>query len=387
MNKIKDKIHIILYFINRSSDIFYDFEVPMMEEIINHKDSKVIYVITHSYMNMNNNKKIDYINKINNRIEEISKKYIKKLVSNKNNRNNVFASISDDDRPIKIYNEENFEQEKKEFNEKMKASLDNVVFVNFHKTILDESLIIPASGIDNLFKTIKKYFMETPDYKSSCEKLTQEKINENAEKLKARAKDIVLSNKVWGGIIGIIPGVDWAVQKFVIKKNALKKIAQIFEIDVSFIDEIEEKNKKNEKLKNKLENISSNKNINENKINGEQLIEEDSEEKKGTIINESTKGTSYISATISAACGVMKTPVGEAAASQAVTTALGTGLKVVGAGFFVVGAVTGVAMGAYYTNKFCNDLIEKFTEYYKKNKNNIVLSYQEVIEYFEVRKN
>ena len=82
----------------------------------------------------------------------------------------------------------------------------------------------------------------------------------------------------------------------------------------------------------------------------------------------------------------MKTPLGEAAASKAVTTTLGTGLKVVGAVFFWIGAVTGVAMGAYYTNKFCNELIEKFTEYYKKNKNNIVLSYQEVIEYFEVKK-
>ena len=67
--------------------------------------------------------------------------------------------------------------------------------------------------------------------------------------------------------------------------------------------------------------------------------------------------------------------------------ALTTGLKVAGAGFFVVGVVAGAALGAYFTSKYCDDLIETFTEYYKKNKNYIVLSYKEALKYFEENKN
>ena len=55
-----------------------------------------------------------------------------------------------------------------------------------------------------------------------------------AERLRAQAEDAVLSNKVWGGIVGILPGIDWAIQKFVIKKSVAKKLGQIYGIDVKF---------------------------------------------------------------------------------------------------------------------------------------------------------
>ena len=55
----------------------------------------------------------------------------------------------------------------------------------------------------------------------------------------------MLANKVWGGIVGIIPGIDWILQKFVVKKNAAKKLGQLFGIDVRFVEESQNKKKKN----------------------------------------------------------------------------------------------------------------------------------------------
>ena len=73
INKIKDNIHIILYFLNYMSlDVFYEFEFPMMKEIINHKDSQVLYVITHSEEDLEKNDKNKFIKKINTRLKVFS---------------------------------------------------------------------------------------------------------------------------------------------------------------------------------------------------------------------------------------------------------------------------------------------------------------------------
>ena len=48
INKIKDNLHIILYFFNFNNErSFESLELPMIEEIIKHKSSKIIYVVTH----------------------------------------------------------------------------------------------------------------------------------------------------------------------------------------------------------------------------------------------------------------------------------------------------------------------------------------------------
>ena len=63
----------------------------------------------------------------------------------------------------------------------------------------------------------------------------------------------MLANKVWGGVVGIIPGLDWVLQKFVVKKNATKKLGQLFGIDVRFVEDNKKQiNKKDEeKVKKK----------------------------------------------------------------------------------------------------------------------------------------
>ena len=55
---MKNNIHIILYFFNFYEDRkFGDDEIPIIEEIVNHKSSKIIYVITHSNPNASNKQK------------------------------------------------------------------------------------------------------------------------------------------------------------------------------------------------------------------------------------------------------------------------------------------------------------------------------------------
>ena len=58
INKIKDNLHIILYFLNYAEDrTFSNLELPILEETCKHQKSKVIYVITHSDPNMDEEEK------------------------------------------------------------------------------------------------------------------------------------------------------------------------------------------------------------------------------------------------------------------------------------------------------------------------------------------
>ena len=225
INKLKDNLHIILFFLNYNEKrAFSKLEVPILEEILKHKSSKLIYVITHS------NSKGDNRNKIYERI------------------NSGLKGLFNIDE-----NEENEENEEK-YN-KFMSTEDNTVFVNFLK---DKEHEIKPFGKDILFKTIHKFFIESDDYKESLQKLDSDIINKNLEKLRKEANDIVLSNKIWGGVVGIIPGIDWIIQKFVIKKNAAKKVGRLFGINVKFISEEQNKTnkekeeEKEEKKKKKL---------------------------------------------------------------------------------------------------------------------------------------
>ena len=332
INRIKDKIHIVLYFLNYKSDeIFYEFELPMMKEIVNHKDSQVIYVITHSdEEDMEKEDKNEYIKKINVRLGVISKKYEEQLKSEQMAK---ILSINPENVPIQIYDEENCKKEAKELTEKMNANLENVIFVNFHETIISKKIKIPEFGKKELFTAIKNHFIKTSDYKSSCEELSQEKINENAEKLKARAKDAVLANKIWGGVIGVIPGIDWLVQRFAIKKNALKKIAQTFGMDIKLIEETEEKNKKKEDEKSKNTIIENSINIIESKNDVKEFELKDNKINKGNEEKAEIKNNPYTSGGVS--------DVIEAVRIGATQT-LVVGLEVIGRGLLVFGSFVGV---------------------------------------------
>ena len=188
INKIKDNLHIILYFLNYGEQrAFANLELPILEEVCNHKNTKIIYVITHSNPNMDEQDKEDKIDNINEGLQNVTKD---SEIHNETINNGMLV-----------------------------ASIYNVVFVNFHK---DNKYGFEPFGIKELFQRIYIYFVKSEDYVNSNEKLDEKNVKKQAERLRAQAKEMLFSNKVWGGAVGIIPGIDWVLQKFVIKKMQLE---------------------------------------------------------------------------------------------------------------------------------------------------------------------
>ena len=401
LNKLRDNIHIILYFLNYTETrAFMELEYPILEEITKHKSAQIIYVITHSKSIKPKNR-----NKIYDRINS----GIQGVTRNKSLYNKI---------------------------EKFKATEKNVVFVNFH---YDDALEVEPFGKKELFKTIYNFFIESKDYKDSLLNLSsEERIEETALKLRAQAQSVLLPNKIWGGAVGIIPFADWALQRFVINENAVKKVGQIFGIDAKFIDEDNEKEK--EMLNNEEDKIyyttpgltddSSN-----SYIIGDKLTKQETEYKVGKTaecfahageysgaisavsigVNAATKAGQLTASAanlstkaaqitnnmnnagkltklwnfISGAGSAMAKEAAElssqaasAEAAAAESAAVGTLGKAFGVVFAGVGIVFGVGLGAYFTHKFCEETLDKFVEYYKKNAGKIRNSYQEAAEYF-----
>ena len=124
ITKMKNNIHIILYFFNFYEDRkFGDDEIPIIEEIVNHKSSKIIYVITHSNPNASNKQKKKSIIQINEGIQNKTK-----------NNSKVFQETQEGGM--------------------LKASEENVVFVNFH---LDKKTNSQEFGKKELFKKIHDF--------------------------------------------------------------------------------------------------------------------------------------------------------------------------------------------------------------------------------------
>ena len=429
INKLKDKIHFILYFLNcNEGRAFMRMEYPLIEEIAKHKSTKIIYVITRSNPVMTEKIKNKIYDRINTGIKGITL-----------------------DKPIF-----------KDVTKFLEANQNNVVFVNFHKDYINN---VEPFGKKELFKKIHDLFIETEDYKKSLELLDQTTIEQNIIKLKEQAKDILLANKIWGGAVGIFPFIDWAVQKFVIKENAVKKVGRIFGIDVKFVDEEIERNKKHDFIN--LVNRDSRFNM---EMDGDELTDQSDNEIIVNGIKCTGEAGSYIGGGVSIGNGVIKATdaakisltatktaekATQIAAEAAKYTAKATELsnqsakltnnmgffkkvicyfipssneaaklsveassyaakaanmeansatltmnatnmlsnatnisktanifKYVGTTLAIGGCVIGVATGAYFTHKFCEELIEKFVDFYKKNISKIRNSYREAENYF-----
>ena len=348
INKLKDNLHIILFFLNyHEKRAFSQLEVPILEEIFKHKSSKIIYVITHSKPDVNENQ-----------------------------RNKIYERINSGLKGL--FNIDEIEENEEKYN-KFESTKDNTVLVNFLK---DKENDYEPFGKDILFETIHKFFIESDDYKESLKKLDSDTINKNLEKLRKQANDIVLSNKIWGGVVGIIPGIDWLLQKFVIKKNAAKKVGKIFGIDVKFIREEQNKtNKEKEEKEEKKEEIdiigpNIEKKSLDLEIKGENLTTESNNYMIKNSIKVTTETGVYVGSGFSLVNSVGRIAT-EAAAESAVF-----GLRVAGAGLAVFGIAIGVGLGGYFTSKYCQELIDLFSDYYKKNADKINNSYKQAAYYF-----
>jgi len=347
-NKLRDYIHFFLYFLSEEDKrTFSQYESPIIEEITQYTDSKVIYVVTHSDKDNEEADNEEFINKINQGINDLGG------VSNK---------------------------------EMMKATKDNVVFVNFYKEKKKE-----AFGKKELFKKIHDDFINSQFFKEASKNLNPEDVEKDILIKKNRANSLLTWNKVGGSLIGLLPGIDWVIQHYVIKKNILKKIGGVFGININFIKEDELKKQslkdKKEKLKLSVPGIDDNEKIYAGvdlnlEVDGDNLMNDSTEYKIGNTIKVSADAGSYIGGGISVGVGIYRTVSGVAeVATEGTVVTTTTTLKVLGTAAFAVGAFIGVGTGAYFTCKQCKDMIEYFAKFYKDNAKNICQQYFLAIEY------
>ena len=353
INKIKDNLHIILYFMNyHENRTFQTLELPILEELCNHPKSKVIYVITHSDPDMDEIDKEDKIRNINVGLQNLTKEKDTTII------NSVKKGGM------------------------LEATVKNVVFVNFHR---DNKTKFEKFGISKFFRTIYDYFILSEDYINSNKFLGKEQIEANAQRLRAQAEQILKAHKIGGAVVGIIPGIDWLLQKFVIKKDAAKKVGQIYGIDVSFVDDKGKKISNLNKYKPEFITASVDTSTLQMEMKGEELINESTTYKVGNTFKVAGEAAGYISGGVTIGSGLLKASTIAAEGSStaaAVSVGIGsTALRAVGTGLVVVGAIVGVALGGYFTTKHCNELIDKFEKYYIDNAEKIGNSYKQAAEY------
>ena len=348
IRQLQDQIHIFLYFIKSTDErMFTEMEYSILEQIFKHKDSYVIYVLTHSSKKTDKKEIYDMINTglrgvidcHRNRLEEVYPKDLEHF-------QNIYL--------------------------KMVATKDNCVFVNFHKTEKNSMY-----GISDFFNKIAEFTERTEAYrkfqKDSCvsEEEFAVKIKEEAKIRKKRAAALISRHKIGSAIAGVLPVVDIFVNKYFIKKDAVKKAGQIFGFD---IDQLENSLKyEKDKNENENRNIIANNNALELKKENDKIPrpklslikEEDDEEASKELINNINKaqqnetdkkvkysgyGGMYTCAAVSWGTSIPRFLIPTA----------GVALIAVSASFTIIGSAIGAGVGYYLMKRHCEDLLDQF---------------------------
>ena len=279
---------------------------------------------------------------------------------------------------------------------KLKASEGNTVFVNFYSTSKNEEY-----GISDFFDTIGDHIEACKVYQqfqSNCylnEENFIEKIKEEAEIRKIKAKDVLFKHRIGGGLIGMIPAIDWALQKYVIQKDAAKKAGEIFGFDITIYEKTQEiqiekieKNKTSEDNINKLMNeprVVLQKNKANNLLDNEEIKDDDNididnndlDKKKEKKKKSYTK--KYGRFALSAFTGSVSFTTNVAnllatTASVALTAATIT--------FSFIGSAVGFGIGSYLTYQHCESLLDKFVELFIQNAKSLSNSLDIGLKYF-----
>jgi hypothetical protein len=250
---------------------------------------------------------------------------------------------------------------------KMYASQDNCVFVNFHKTSK-----LPLYGLSDFFNKIAQFGERTEAYnkfqKNSCisEEEFQQKIKEEAKIRKIRAKAIISKHKIFSGIVGLLPGVDYIANRYFIKKDAARKAGQIFGFDLKQLEESlkKENSKKKINLEEETPHLkmceeTKSDTIDEETIN-ESINEENNKEKKEEEKNKKKQfdkkvkyrgyGSMYACTAVSYSTSL----------PRYFLAAGGVGLIAVSAAFSVIGCALGAGVGCYLMKRHCEDLLDQF---------------------------
>ena len=379
INKLKDQLHIILYFIKSTDErMFSEMEYHIFKQISKHEDTRIIFVLTHSSSKTDHKEVIDMINTgIKGVIEKIKNKIKKEEI-------------------IEIKN-------------KIKSTEGNTVFVNFYPTSKND-----IYGINEFFETIGDHIEASKAYQSfqegcySNKESFKERIKEEAEIRRLRAKDVLFKHRIGGGLIGLIPAVDWAIQKYVVQKDAAKKAGAIFGFDITISEkkqeiEIISKEDNNDKNIDSLINdpqISLNKKSEINKedsnISKEEKIKTkfyNPKDKNNLIVNEEDKldidnavindinindeqknkknyKMKYGRYALSAFTGSVSFTTN---AANLLVTSASVALTAATITFSFIGSAVGIGMGSYLISKHCESLLDKFVQLFIENANIIIL--------------
>ena len=377
INKLKDQLHIILYFIKSTDErMFSEMEYHIFKQISKHEDTRIIFVLTHSSSKTDHKEVIDMINTgIKGVIEKVKNKIKKEEI-------------------IEIKN-------------KIKSTEGNTVFVNFYPTSKND-----IYGINEFFETIGDHIEASKAYQSfqegcySNKESFKERIKEEAEIRRLRAKDVLFKHRIGGGLIGLIPAVDWAIQKYVVQKDAAKKAGAIFGFDITISEkkqeiEIISKEDNNDKNIDSLINdpqISLNKNSEINKedsnISKEEKIKTkfyNPKDKNNLIVNEEDKldidnavindinindeqknkknyKMKYGRYALSAFTGSVSFTTN---AANLLVTSASVALTAATITFSFIGSAVGIGMGSYLISKHCESLLDKFVQLFIENANRL----------------
>ena len=221
-----------------------------------------------------------------------------------------------------------------------------------------------------------------------------ERIREEAEIRRLKAKDVLFKHRIGGGLIGMIPLIDWALQKYVIQKDAAKKAGAIFGFDITIYEQtqviqIDKKDNndsseenikklmsepkvvlninKTEKSDNLLDNEEDNFNLNEYNI------EQKKEKKKKSYTKK------YGRYAVSAFTGSVSFTTN---AANFLTTTASMSLIAVNIAFSFIGSAVGFGMGTYLTYQHCESLLDKFVELFIQNAKSLSNSLELGLKYF-----
>ena len=357
IRQLQDQIHIFLYFIKSTDErMFTEMEFAIFEQIFQHKDSFVLYVLTHSTEKTDKKEIYDMINT-----------GVRGVINHhKSKKQEIYPN------DLEYYQNIYF---------KMAATSDNCVFVNFHET--DKNKLY---GISDFFEKIVLFVERTDAYrkfqKDSCmnEVEFRIRIEEEAKIRKKRAAAIISRHKIGSAIAGLLPGVDYLANRFFIKKDAMRKAGQIFGFDIDELsNSIKYENDKNQKeMENKGNNISNNESLmlkeENDKIPRPQASvikenEEDKEKNELDNINKEKKKERDKKIKVSG-YGAMYTcsAVSFGTSIPRILFAVGSvGLLAVSTVFSVVGCAVGAGVGYYLMKRHCEDLLDQFEQLFIQN--------------------
>ena len=368
INKLRDQLHIVLYFIKSTDErMFFEMEYKIFKQLCEHEDLRIIFILTHSSEKTDHKELIDMINT---GIKGVLEKALQK---------NKLTDL-----------------ERININKKLKASEGNTVFVNFYSTTKNA-----AYGINEFFDTIGDNIEASKVYQkfqSNCyldEESFKEQLKEEAEIRKLKAKDILFKHKIGGGLIGMIPAIDWVLQKYVIQKDAAKKAGEIFGFDITIHEknkEIEVQNLNNSSKKDTKILMSepqillkSKDNEQKNLLNNEEIKDADDLDIDNDDFKKNKKNTNskysikYGRFALSAFTGSVSFTTNVA---NILATSASFALVAATVTFSFIGSAVGFGMGSYLTIKHCEALLDKFVEIFLENAKSLSNSLEIGLNYF-----